>query len=297
MHGLYIQAALAYIGSWFDALGITSPGARTPKKPKSTPQRHRYYCGCVRYPSPVDGTLIEDNCGQYVYFKGLVLVSLGHEGADDYDHEAILQVIRTKQRAARAKRLAKDAALTVSLYEEAMASTLDTSMGNPTSLESILAEIMLTHADVLDACNKYSLYCGISKQTSARSKTIRGEPGRFLHQSSQTVGSSNVPILQWNFTWYGRTALNRGDLDWWDFETRIIYTTRSKRDAALVEKSIQGARVKVIVVTVSSNLHSLCCPHLDTRTCCPSFPVSPRRAPMSRTCRRSRQPRLQGEQV
>ena len=151
---------------------------------------------------------------------------------------------------------------------------------------------------MLDEESKYSVYCGISKQRTAQSKTIRGEPGRFLWQSSQWKGTTNVPILQWTDTWYyGRTALNRGDLDWWDFETRIIYTTRSKHNAALVEKSIQGARVKVIVVTVSSNLHSLCCPHLDTRTCCPSFPVSPRRAPMSRTCRRSRQPRLQGEQV
>jgi len=70
-----------------------------------------------------------------------------------------------------------------------------------------------------------------------------------------TCGSTqctNVTILQWTGTWwYGRTHLNGGDLDWFDFETRIVYTARSKRNAALIEKSLQGACVKVVSVTVS----------------------------------------------
>ena len=249
MHWLHIQAALAYIASCFGGLGINSPGNRSPEKHKY--KSRRYPCGCVRHPSPVDGTLNEGNCRQAVWTKGMVLVALGHEGADDYDHEALLRRTRTRKTAAREKRFARDAALALSMYEEAMASTLDTSMGNPTSLECAMAEIVLTNADVLDASNKYSIYCGISKQKSAQSKTIRGEPGRFLWQG-RWKGQTNVPILQWTSTWwYGRTHLNGGDLDWFDFETRIVYTTRSKRNAALIEKSIQGACVKVVSVTVS----------------------------------------------
>jgi hypothetical protein len=82
----------------------------------------------------------------------------------------------------------------------------------------------------------------MSKQKSELSKTLRGEAGRFLTESKEvTRKSTNIPMVQWSRPWYyGRCSLNGGDLERNGFETRIVYHSRSKVNAGLVEKGIQG---------------------------------------------------------
>jgi hypothetical protein len=105
------------------------------------------------------------------------------------------------------------------------------------TLAEILTEIEVTRADVLRG-DEYCAYCGMSKQLFATAQAVRGEPGRFLWEATEKKGSSNIPIVKWCSSWYyGRMALNRGDLDWHGFETRIVYQSLSKFNAGLVEKA------------------------------------------------------------
>ena len=260
MHWLHIRVVLAYFASWVECLGLRSPGNRPPPDQAHKKTKPYRRCKCIRYPSPVDGTtMIEGNCGQKVWLTGMVLVGLGHEGNADYDHVALLRRRNGYQNEWRRSRDKPKRENAMSSFEETLVSSLDTDMGDLPSLEHAMTEIMVHNADVLDS-DEYSLYCGISKQRTALSKTVRGEPGRFLWASSQWKGSTNVPILQWTDTWYyGRTALNRGDLQWWDFETRIIYTSRSKRNACLIEKKhprceCEGYDCNCLILTFSLEL-------------------------------------------
>jgi len=120
--------------------------------------------------------------------------------------------------------------------------------GDALTLAQIVTGIETKHADVLSG-RQYALYCGLSKQNGAYPKTVRGEGGRFLWESKDVkANSTNIPIVQWRSHRFAtRTTLSRGELQWFGFETRTVYHSRSKRKAALVEKAIQGARAMVYV--------------------------------------------------
>ena len=146
----------------------------------------------------------------------MVKVAQGHEGPPEYDHHALMRANADKQKNRRDNRNQRLAALWLSLLEESLAATRDIDMGD-LNLAELLTEIEATNADVMYG-DQYCAYCGMSKQCTATSKTVRGQPGRFLWESTQRKGSTNIPIVQWASTcYYGRTALNRGDLDWHDF--------------------------------------------------------------------------------
>ena len=76
--------------------------------------------------------MTEGNCGKTVWRKEMVLVALGREGDDDYDHEANMRREAARQKASREKRgykdsrekrFASDAALALSMSEETMGAT------------------------------------------------------------------------------------------------------------------------------------------------------------------------------
>ena len=226
------------------SLGLATPGAHRPKD-KGPPQSgkkplrdHRFVCACVRYP-PSDGTLIDGNCGETVRRHGRV--KKGHEGGEGYDREAILMRDRIAHQVRRRQMQQQRANDELKLLASLMDDDDDSNRGWRT-LAQIVTEIKHKHADVLSG-RKYAVYAGISKSPGEYAKTLRGEPGRFLWESWYShKKSTNIPMVQWSASWYdGRMSLNRGDLQWHGFETRVVHISRRKANAALVEKAIQGA--------------------------------------------------------
>ena len=166
----------------------------------------------------------------------------GHEGGEGYDREAIAKKNRERQRLSReqkkARRVSRELAL--ALLDSIMHHGYDSNRG---TLAQKITEIKKKHAAILYD-PKFAVYPGMSKQSGEYAKSIRGEPGRFLWESPDLKPSStNTPIIQWRARWFdNRTILYRGELEWHGFQTRIVYHGRVKAQAALVEKSIQGAR-------------------------------------------------------
>ena len=196
----------------------------------------RHPCVCVGRTLP-DGTIFEGNCGEDVGRKGRV--KKGHDGGDGYDREAELAYGRARRRRRRTDELALLASM---MFDEPEGS------GDDLTVAQIVTGIETKHADLISG-RQYALYCGLSKQLGAYPKTVRGEGGRFLWESKDvTANSTNIPIVQWKAHWFAtRTTLSRGELQWFGFETRVVYHSRSKRKAALVEETIQGARAMVYV--------------------------------------------------
>ena len=170
----------------------------------------------------------------------------GHDGGDGYDREAELARRRARDRERRRlqkiRRTDELALLASMMFDEPEGS------GDDLTVAQIVTGIETKHADVISG-RRYALYCGLSKQRGAYPKTVRGEGGRFLWESKDAkANSTNIPIVQWRAHWFAtRTTLSRGELQWFGFETRVVYHSRSKRKAALVEETIQGARAMVYV--------------------------------------------------
>ena len=227
----------AGLSSLFDSLGLATPGNRPPKPKRNRPNR-TYPCICASHPSAIDGTMVFLNCGQKVRYHGGLIP--GHFTAEGYDREAILQKNREYHRLRREKKKAQRVNDELALLKSL---TLDGCNSSQFNLAQKVTEIKKKHADILLG-PKFALYPGLSKQSGEYAKSIRGEPGRFLWESKDIKrGSTNTPIIQWRLSWYDRrTVLLRGELEWHGFKTRIVYHSRVKAHAALVEKAIQGAR-------------------------------------------------------
>ena len=227
----------AGLGSLFDSLGLATPGNRPPKPKRNGPKR-TYPCICASHPSAIDGTIVFTNCGQRVRRHGGLIP--GHDGGEGYDREAILKKLAEQARLLKAKKKAQRVNDELMLLKSL---TLDGCNSSQFNLAQKMTEIKKKHADILLG-PKFALYPGLSKQSGEYAKSIRGEPGRFLWESKDIYRrSTNTPIIQWRLSWYDRrTVLLRGELEWHGFKTRIVYHSRVKAHAALVEKAIQGAR-------------------------------------------------------